>query len=75
LPKYFFADPLECSGCRICELVCSFTFEKVIDPNKARIKVITRGHLDKPIACRNCQDAPCLEACKSRALYIETRRA
>jgi len=73
LVKYLYADPLKCSGCKICELVCSFTFNGVLDPNRARIKVVSLGHLDEVLVCRNCRDAPCIEACPREAIYRDER--
>jgi len=73
LPKYIYADPLECSGCKLCVLACSFTFDKVLDPNRARIGAITQDHLDILIACRNCEDAMCMKACQREAIYRDSR--
>jgi len=71
---YIYADPLACTGCRICEMVCSFTYFKVLSPSKARIRVVRREPaIDLPIACRNCQRAPCMEACPTGALYRSRR--
>jgi len=29
----------KCVGCRICQLTCSFLYDKSFNPNKARIKI------------------------------------
>lgn len=33
-------NPEKCVGCRICQLTCSFTYNKTFNPTKARIKII-----------------------------------
>lgn len=67
--KYLYIDPLKCTGCRNCELVCSYTFHKVFNYKKARLRVIrTEEGLDKPVACHHCNDAPCIRACPTGAI-------
>jgi Fe-S-cluster-containing hydrogenase component 2 len=65
-----YADPTVCVGCRICEAVCSFHWEKTLNPKKARNRVrrIDPG-LDVVVACRNCNQAWCIDACPEEALY------
>ncbi|HHV79358.1 MAG TPA: TIGR04076 family protein [Firmicutes bacterium] len=63
--------PELCSGCRACELACSFSRAGVFDPGVARIRVDKdepEGH-DIPIVCRQCADAPCVNACPFGALH------
>lgn len=62
--------PEVCTGCRLCESVCSFHHEKVANPILSRIKVIKdelRG-LDVPFVCLQCEDAPCISICPVGAL-------
>lgn len=67
--QFLYADPTECVGCRICEIICGFHWEKVLNPKKARIRVrrVDPG-LDVVISCRNCEEAWCVEACPEDAL-------
>jgi len=67
--RFLHADPTVCVGCRICELICSLHWEKTLNPKKARIRVrrVDPG-LDVVIACRNCDQAWCMEACPEDAL-------
>ncbi|MFX0168087.1 MAG: 4Fe-4S dicluster domain-containing protein [Candidatus Hodarchaeota archaeon] len=62
--------PERCTGCRVCELVCSEAHEGVFQPSKARIQVLSFDGTvqDIPIVCQQCRDAPCLEACPQDAL-------
>jgi len=62
--------PSQCSGCRMCELVCSFTHYKIFNPSLSRIRVITRESalIDFPVTCRQCSDPTCQEACPTQAI-------
>lgn len=68
--KFLYADPMVCVGCRVCEAICSFHWEKTLNPKKARNRVrrVNPG-LDVVVACRNCDQAWCIEACPEEALY------
>ncbi len=59
-----------CSGCRACELTCSFEHGGEINPAISRIRVEKdepRG-LDRPLVCRQCGNARCVAACPVGAL-------
>jgi Fe-S-cluster-containing hydrogenase component 2 len=53
----------------LCELICSLAHEKEINPELARIKINEEWPEDKIIICRQCIDAPCINACPNNALY------
>lgn len=65
-------DPLKCSGCRYCELWCSYVHEKVFSPSLSRIQVIKDDliGMDFPIVCQRCEQVTCVSACPTGALYI-----
>ena len=66
---HLYADPLECNGCRICELFCSFFHERVLNPKKARLRVLrSEPGVDEPIACRHCEEPVCANACPVEAI-------
>jgi carbon-monoxide dehydrogenase iron sulfur subunit len=59
-----------CTGCRVCEMVCSLEKEVVLSPKKSRIRIFqarTKG-LDIPSICQLCNPAPCVNICPSGAL-------
>ena len=63
-----------CTGCRICELMCSLRNTGMVNPSLARIKVIRsrKDHSTFPIICRHCTNAPCKEVCPvPDAMYFD----
>lgn len=64
------ADPVKCTGCKICQLVCSYSKEKVFNPAKARLRVdrIESPALDVIMACHQCTKPPCAEVCPVNAI-------
>ena len=65
-------DTEKCSGCRICELVCSAYHEGVFSPQKTHIKIIDHYTLtgrEKGIkSCNLC--AGCVDVCPVNAITI-----
>ena len=59
-----------CAGCRQCEMVCSFEHFNKFSPSLARITVHKedRYGLDYPVACRQGNEGPPIEACPEQAL-------
>jgi anaerobic carbon-monoxide dehydrogenase iron sulfur subunit len=66
-----------CTGCKICTLICSAVKEGVFMPSRSRCQVLidTQAGLSKPMICRHCEDAPCVEACPVGAIEIICRGA
>jgi Fe-S-cluster-containing dehydrogenase component len=63
--KFVAADLEKCTGCRVCEFVCALKREKVYNPKLSRIKVLQLDQiLNMPVACRLCQNPPCVTACQ-----------
>lgn len=60
----------KCTGCRLCELACSFAKTGEFAPSNSRIKVFVfddeMAHI--PLACQQCSDAPCIKSCPTWAL-------
>ncbi|MCR4403299.1 MAG: TIGR04076 family protein [Firmicutes bacterium] len=64
-----------CSGCRTCELVCSFSHERKFSDLLSRIRVdkFDEDGVDRPLVCRQCGIARCVEACPNEALSRDPR--
>jgi Fe-S-cluster-containing hydrogenase component 2 len=75
MQKILFVDPEKCTGCRLCETVCSMHHEKVLDLTKARIHVVkweTAG-LYIPIICQQCDDPICETVCPVKAMKHDVK--
>jgi Fe-S-cluster-containing hydrogenase component 2 len=63
-------NEVACTGCGLCELVCSMSKEKESNPAKSRIHV--ERHMMEgtmiPRVCINCTAPPCVEVCPTGAL-------
>lgn len=59
-----------CSGCRTCEMTCSFAHTEAfsVDESRVRIDKDEANGLDIPRICRQCGTARCVEACPRGAL-------
>ncbi|MBW6485885.1 MAG: 4Fe-4S dicluster domain-containing protein [Syntrophobacterales bacterium] len=60
----------KCTGCRLCELVCSVKHEGVSNPSKSRIQVVKWEDEGRyvPMICQQCEDAPCQSVCPVGAI-------
>ncbi len=73
-----FVRPERCTGCKSCEIACAVQHSKEKNlfaavlqspPPMKRLFVEQAGQTKMPVACRHCEDAPCLNACISGCLY------
>lgn len=60
-----------CTGCGLCELVCSVVQERQWHPSLSRIRIITdtASNLYMPLCCMHCQNAPCILSCLMNVIY------
>jgi len=70
--KHISLDQSKCFGCKICEIVCSFTKEKEINPKLARIRIEPK--IDGKViihVCHKCDTPVCVQTCPIHAIKIE----
>lgn len=69
--KSLWVDAQLCTGCSQCVLACSFEKESHFSPADALLTLLQwedRG-FTQPLVCTQCEDAPCVEACSTQALF------
>ena len=67
------AIPQNCSGCRLCELVCSEKHNPGwTSPKQSRIRVAIehRENENVPRVCIQCEEHPCLDSCPLEAINL-----
>ena len=79
--KFLIVDSENCTACKICELVCSFTRNGEYDPKRSYIKILRNTEMavhipvlqvDAP--CDGCEK--CAQACPMHALkFVEPEAA
>lgn len=66
-------DYEKCTGCRMCEIVCSLTNTGEANPEMARIRIvkIQQGgtYISIPVVCMKCAKPICKAVCPVRAIY------
>jgi len=66
-------DAAKCTGCRICEMVCSLSHTGLCWPERANVRVVREeadGRIDNtPSLCMQCEVPACRLACPTGATY------
>lgn len=57
-----------CTGCRICEQVCSMEHHGEYNPALSRVRIVSNWPEEKVIMCRQCKALACIKACPQTAL-------
>lgn len=67
--RILYIDPDKCTGCKRCELYCSYRFEEAYNDN-SRIRVVYFEDiaLGIPSCCAECEVKACEEICPSEAI-------
>lgn len=73
---FVIGNPDLCIGCRTCEIACVLAHtEKQLGteaiksvPFVPRLSVVKTEDISVPVQCRQCEDAPCAEACPEKAI-------
>lgn len=72
--NFIFCDPEKCTGCGICELVCSAVKDGAFNPLLSRIRMVRTEPfflINMSIACRLCEDPKCVRSCPKKALRAD----
>jgi len=70
MEKMILVDYTKCTGCRLCETVCSVMNTGTCNPQRARIKIVRwewEG-LQIPTLCLQCDEPACIRVCPVKAL-------
>ncbi len=61
----------KCTGCRNCELACSFFHEGDFRPRASRVHVYSweREGVSVPMMCQQCDSAACVAVCTTGAMH------
>ena len=70
MEKILIVDHERCTGCRLCELVCSVKNTGMSNPTRSRIQVVKweMEGFQLPMLCQQCESAPCMAVCPKDAL-------
>ena len=70
MAKVLVIDYEKCTGCRLCEQVCSVKHEGVSNPARSRIKIVKWEQEGRyvPMGCQQCESAPCQAVCPVKAI-------
>ena len=70
MEKILAVDHQKCTGCRLCELVCTVMHDGVSNPARSRIRIVKWEAEGRyvPIVCQQCEDAPCSKICPVGAI-------
>ncbi|MEA1960448.1 MAG: 4Fe-4S dicluster domain-containing protein [Bacillota bacterium] len=70
MEKSIVIQPEKCTGCRTCELVCSFHHTGEFNPARSRISVVSfeKVGFSFPAVCQQCTVAACMQVCPVGAI-------
>ena len=71
--KALVIDPGKCTGCKQCEMACSYENELEFNVSKSRIRVFDFHEQGKmvPYTCTQCAEAWCQQACPVNAITTD----
>jgi Fe-S-cluster-containing dehydrogenase component/formate-dependent nitrite reductase membrane component NrfD len=72
----FIIDNRRCIGCHACTVACKAEHDTPIGVNRTWVKYVEKGVFPETRRvftvhrCNHCEDAPCVEICPVRSLYV-----
>jgi len=75
---FLLVDLKKCQGCCTCMMACALAHSGQASYSLSRIQIVQDSFLDWPndifmAACRQCQDAPCVQVCPTGANHAEPK--
>lgn len=69
--KQLMLKPEKCTGCRTCELICSYNRAKDFNPRNSAVSVMIydEAAIAVPVMCLQCEEACCVDVCPVHAMY------
>lgn len=70
MTKMIAVKPMECAGCKTCEMACSLSHHDMCSPLLSNMRVLEWPSLGLtvPMTCLQCEDPVCLKACAVNAI-------
>ena len=67
-------EQLNCTGCRVCELICSFRHTDTFNPARSRVRIAIEDEGGTCVIsqCKRCKKPLCIEACPVDAISKDT---
>ncbi|MCD4741173.1 MAG: 4Fe-4S dicluster domain-containing protein [Desulfobacteraceae bacterium] len=75
--KTLIIHPEKCNNCKDCETACIESHTSLTSPGLSCIRIMSEN-IDPvddfffPVACKQCENPPCLAVCPQNAIYKET---
>ena len=74
--KTLIIHPEKCNNCTDCETACINSKSSLTSPGLSCIRILEDADDEDfffPIACKQCENPPCLAVCPKEAIYRDTR--
>ena len=73
MQKALSIDIGKCTGCKQCEMACSYVKEGSFNPSKSRIRIFDFHEQGRfvPYTCTQCDEAWCQQACPTNAITTD----
>ena len=70
MPKVLVYDVAKCTGCRQCEIICSFRHKSVCGRNDSLIRIVSddRALTNRGLFCHHCKKPVCVQLCPVGAI-------
>ena len=69
--KQLMIKPEKCTGCRTCEVICSYNRSGTFNPGQSAVTVMAyeEAAISVPVMCLQCAEACCVKVCPVEAMH------